>query len=68
MSEFIKGKCASNVDCGPESMHIALMATIAQVPFSARTTKKALRSSFDGEFKRQLAKAVDAGEPPAGPH
>jgi hypothetical protein len=59
MSEFIEGKYAKYVDREAETMHIALMATIAQVPFSAKTTKKALRAAFDAEFKRQLTKAVD---------
>jgi hypothetical protein len=48
MTEFIKGKYSRYVDREAETMHVALMATIAQVPFSVRTTKKALRAAFAG--------------------
>jgi hypothetical protein len=43
-------------------MHVALLATVAQVPFSSRTTKKALRAAFDAEFKKQLARATTGSE------
>jgi hypothetical protein len=39
--------------------HIALLAAIASVPFSARTTPKALRAAFDREFRQRLASTVD---------
>jgi hypothetical protein len=45
------------------SMHVALMTAIATVPFSVRTTPKALRAAFDAEFRRALASTVDPDEP-----
>ena len=66
MTEFIKGKYSKYFDRTAGTMHVALMATIARVPFSVRTTKKALRAAFDDEFKRQLAKAVEVGQPAPG--
>jgi hypothetical protein len=66
MTEFVDGKYSKYVDREAETMHVALMATIAQVPFGARTTKKALRAAFDAEFKRQLAKTADVDEPTTG--
>jgi len=47
----------------PGAMHIALLATVARLPFSIRTTKKALRAAFDAEFKRQLTATVDLNGP-----
>ena len=64
MTEFIKGKYSKYFDRKAGTMHVALMATIAQVPFSIGTTKRGLRSAFDAEFKRQLAKVID--EPASG--
>jgi hypothetical protein len=63
MLPFTSGKYRSYVDYKAGSMHITLLATIASVPFSIRTTKKALRAAFDAEFKRQLARLVDPGDP-----
>jgi hypothetical protein len=40
--------------------HIALLAAVASVPFSSRTTPKALRAASDREFRQRLASTVDA--------
>ena len=40
--------------------HIAMQAAIASVPFSLRTTTKALRAAFDREFRQRLASTVNA--------
>ena len=39
--------------------HIALLAAIASVPFSTRTTPKALRAAFGREFRQRPASTVD---------
>jgi hypothetical protein len=51
------------VDREAGSFHIALLAAVAAVRFSFRTTPKALRAAFDAEFRHRLATAVDPGEP-----
>jgi hypothetical protein len=51
------------VDREAGSFHIALLAAVAAVRFSFRTTPKALRAAFDSEFRRQLVATVDPGEP-----
>ena len=51
------------VDRQAGSFHIALLAAVAMVRFSFRTTPKALRAAFDAEFRRRLATTVDPGEP-----
>jgi hypothetical protein len=51
------------VDREAGSFHIALLAAVAAVHFSFRTTPKALRAAFDAEFRHRLAGAVDPGEP-----
>src|SRR5258707_4164881 len=51
------------VDREAGSFHIALLAAVAAVRFSFRTTPKALRAAFDAEFRRHLAATVDLGEP-----
>jgi hypothetical protein len=51
------------VDREAASFHFALLAAVAMVHFSFRTTPKALRTAFDAEFRRRLATAVDPGEP-----
>ena len=51
------------VDRQAGSFHIALLAAVAAVRFSFRTTPKALRAAFDVEFRRQLVATVDPGEP-----
>ena len=51
------------VDRQAGSFHIALLGAVAAVPFSFRTTPKALRAAFDAEFRRRLATTVDPGEP-----
>jgi len=56
-------KYSKYVGYGTNSLHIALLSAIATVPFSIRTTKKALRAAFDAEFRRYLAASVDPGEP-----
>jgi hypothetical protein len=56
-------KYSKYVGYGSNSLHIALLSAIATVPFSIRTTKKALRVAFDTEFRRYLAASVDPGEP-----
>jgi hypothetical protein len=56
-------KYSKYVDREAGSFHIALLAAVATVRFSFRTTPKALRSSFDAEFRRRLAVTVDPGEP-----
>jgi hypothetical protein len=43
------------------SLHIALLAAVAAVRFSFRTTPKALRAAFDAEFRHRLATAVNPG-------
>ena len=43
-------------------MHVALMSAVARVRGSDRTTKKALRTAFDAEFRRQLANTVEPGD------
>jgi len=55
---FVNGKYSKYVGDHASTMHIALLATVAQVPLSSRTTKKALRAAFDAEFKRQLARTA----------
>lgn len=52
---------AKYADVGQGTMHIALLAAIANVPFSIRTTRKAFRAAFDAELKRRLASTVDPG-------
>ena len=52
------GKYRKHVNREAGTMHIALWATIAQVPLSARTTAKALRAAFAAEFRKQMARAV----------
>jgi hypothetical protein len=42
--------------------HIALLAAMASVPFSSRTTPKALRAAFDREFRQRLASTVNADQ------
>jgi hypothetical protein len=44
------------------SMHVALTTAIATVPFGARTTPKALRAAFDGEFRRALASTIQMSQ------
>ncbi len=56
-------KYGKYVDRQGGSFHIALLAAVAAVRFSFRTTPKALRAAFDAEFRRRLAAAVDPGEP-----
>jgi len=56
-------KYSKYVDREAGSFHIALLGAVAAVPFSFRTTPKALRAAFDAEFRRCLAAAVDPGEP-----
>jgi hypothetical protein len=51
------------VDREAGSFHIALLAAVAAVRFSFRTTPKALRAAFDAEFRRRLAAAVDPDDP-----
>jgi hypothetical protein len=51
------------VDREAGSLHIALLAAVAAVRFSFRTTPRALRDAFDAEFRRHLAATVDPGEP-----
>ena len=51
------------VDREAGSFHIALLAAVAMLRFSFRTTPKALRAAFDAEFRRRLATTVDLGEP-----
>jgi hypothetical protein len=43
------------------ALHIALLRAVCVVKGSARTTKRALRLSFDAEFKRQLAHVASEG-------
>ena len=42
------------------TLHIALLSTVAALQFSQRTTLKALRSSFDAEFRRRLVGSIVA--------
>jgi hypothetical protein len=56
-------KYSKYVDRQAGSFHIALLAAVAAVRFSFRTTPKALRAAFDAEFRRRLAVTVDPGEP-----
>ena len=56
-------KYSKYVDREAGSFHIALLAAVAMVRFSFRTTPKALRAAFDAEFRRRLAATVDLGEP-----
>jgi hypothetical protein len=56
-------KYSRYVDRNAGSYHIALLAAVAAVRFSYRTTPKALRTNFDAEFRRRLVAAVDPGEP-----
>ncbi|MBR2813497.1 MAG: hypothetical protein IKE60_02520 [Reyranella sp.] len=51
---------AKHFDTQARSMHVGLVAAFAQVKFSSRTTKKAKRAAFDGEFRRQYAAAEAA--------
>ena len=55
-------KYAKYVNLAAGSFHIALLAAVAGVPFSARTTPKALRSAFDAELRRRLASVADPGD------
>ena len=50
------------VGWGKGNMHVAVVVAIATVPFSIRTTPKALRAAFDAIFRRALSSAVDPGE------
>jgi hypothetical protein len=56
-------KYSKYVDREAGSFHIALLAAVAAVRFSFRTTPKALRAAFDAAFRRRLATTVDPGEP-----
>ena len=49
------------VDREGGGFHAALLMAIARVQFSSRTTSNAMRSSFDAEFRRQIA-AVDSDD------
>src|SRR5260370_3956461 len=51
-------KYSKYVDRQAGSFHIALLAAVAAVRFSFRTTPKALRAAFDAEFRLRLAAAV----------
>jgi hypothetical protein len=55
-------KYGKYVDREAGSFHIALLAAVAAVRFSFRTTPKALRAAFDADFRRRLAAAVDPGD------
>lgn len=55
-------KSSKYVDREAGSFHIALLAAVAVVRFSFRTTPKALRAAFDAEFRGRLATTVDPGE------
>jgi hypothetical protein len=55
-------KYAKYIGWGQGTMHVALVVAIAAVPFSIRTTPKALRAAFDAIFRRALSSAVDPGE------
>jgi hypothetical protein len=64
-SVIAEPKYAKHFDPRAGSMHVGLVAAIAQVQFSSRTTPKALRAAFDAEFRRQYAAAeaaYDVGE------
>jgi hypothetical protein len=50
------------IDHETGTMHIALLVAVATVRFSRRTKAKALRATFDAEFRRRLAATVDPGE------
>jgi hypothetical protein len=39
-----------------------VVAAMASVPFSARTTPKALRAAFDREFRHRLASTVNVDQ------
>lgn len=54
-------KYAKYVNLAAGSFHVALLAAVAAVPFSSRTTPKALRAAFDAELRRRLASIADAG-------
>jgi hypothetical protein len=41
-----------------------LLAAVATVAFSRRTTAKALRTALQTEFRRRLAMTVDPGNSP----
>jgi hypothetical protein len=43
------------------SLHMALLMAVARVTGSVRTTRKALRTAFDAEFRHHLATLVDLG-------
>ena len=50
------------IDHETGTMHIALLVAVATVRFSRRTKAKALRATFDAEFRRRLAATVNPGE------
>lgn len=54
MNIALDRKCARYVNKDAGSFHFALLAAVATVPFSSRTTAKALRAAFD---------AVDVDDP-----
>ena len=49
-----------HIDLAAGTMHIAAVRAFAQLKFNHRITKKARRSAFDAEFRRQLAAVVDS--------
>jgi hypothetical protein len=55
-------KYAKFIGWGQGTMHVALVVANATVPFSIRTTPKALRAAFDAIFRQALAASVDTGK------